>query len=88
MAEAINWSNVAFRARRMTTDSLIYAYRDCVAAAATIPEDAIGKDASYYRDEASVYRQELSRRGRYPAYGPDGTLRFVTVPGSDHVERR
>jgi hypothetical protein len=85
MAEAINWSNVAERAARMTTASLAHAYRDCVAAAATIPEEAIGKDASYYRDEASVYRQELSRRGRYPAYGSDGTLRFVTVPESERL---
>lgn len=52
----------AARARRMTDAGLLYAITDCRKAAEAIGEHAVGKDASYYRDEASVYHQELNSR--------------------------
>lgn len=56
------------RARAMTVDSLRYAREDCHAAteAAEALEAAgcrVLKTGGYYRDEGSVYAQELRRRG-------------------------
>ena len=62
MAQTIDWTATEARAKRMGLAQLRYALSDCQHAARVVPEDAIGKDAGYYRDEASVYFRELSRR--------------------------
>lgn len=59
----LNFTETAARAEKMTIAQLTYAYRDCVETAEALGNaEMIGKDASYYHDEASVYHAELRRR--------------------------
>lgn len=60
--QTLDWNAVEARAKKMGAEELAYAIVDCVKAAEAIGEEALGKDASYYRDEASVYRAEIRRR--------------------------
>jgi hypothetical protein len=62
VAETINWEAKEAYALRLTDLELLGAYEDALAAASTVPEQAIGKDASYYRDECAIYRNEWQRR--------------------------
>jgi hypothetical protein len=62
VAETINWEAKEAYATRLTNLELLHAIEDCRVAAATVPENAIGKDAAYYRDEGAIYQQEWQRR--------------------------
>lgn len=60
----LNFTETEARAAKMTTTQLFFAYRDCVKTAEVMGTgELVGKDASYYHDEASVYAAELKRRG-------------------------
>ena len=63
MDKVLNFTYKEKMARRMTTAQVIYAMRDCRACIAA------GVDPDYYRDEISVYNQELQRRGVLPEAG-------------------
>lgn len=63
MTQSIDWNAKADIARKMTDAELAYARIDCLETAAAIgPAAMIGKDASYYMDEASIYETEMRRR--------------------------
>ena len=62
MAETINWEAKEAYATRLTHLELLHAIEDCRVAASIVPENAMGKDASYYRDELAIYQQEWGRR--------------------------
>jgi hypothetical protein len=51
------WNEYAKRARRMNQNELEYAMKDCMECI------KVGCDVEFYSDEASVYRQELIKRG-------------------------
>lgn len=66
----INWIAKGELAAKMKDAELVWALKDCVETAEAM--DAVerkhgatlrGKDAGYYRDEASIYEAELRRRG-------------------------
>jgi len=66
----IDWIAKGNLASKMRDAELLWAHKDCVETAEAM--DAIerkygatlrGKDAGYYRDEASIYEAELRRRG-------------------------
>lgn len=68
MEQNINTEEITRRARRMTVEALLYSAKDAseAAEAAEALERAgccRGKTGGYYRDEATVYRTELRRRG-------------------------
>lgn len=59
----IDWNAKAAIARKMTNEQLTYAIEDCMECVRVMGTSEMkGKDASYYSDEASIYRQELARR--------------------------
>lgn len=59
----IDWNAKAAIARKMTLSELHYARLDCVKTARVMGSaPMMGKDASYYMDEASIYKTELDRR--------------------------
>lgn len=61
--EHVNWTVTEAKAARMTDAQLVYARRDAREAAEALEGAVVpGKDAGYYRDEASVYARELARR--------------------------
>ena len=64
----LDWTEMERRAANMTEDALHYAAADAweAAQAAELLERAgcaVSKTGGYYRDEATVYRAELRRRG-------------------------
>jgi hypothetical protein len=60
-ATAEQFTTWAARAKEMTDAALCYSIRDCHQAAKAMASFNPIKEG-YYRDEASVYHQELSRR--------------------------
>ena len=63
MAEQMNLEQVQNRARLMSIPELRAAHFDCIQTAEIMgTNDMIGKDASYYMDEANIYRMELKRK--------------------------
>jgi hypothetical protein len=63
MRPSLDWAATEARARQMTSAELHYAHRDCCKAAEALSgAEVIGKDEGYYRDEASVYWAEITRR--------------------------
>jgi hypothetical protein len=71
--QKIDWDNVAGKAKTMSNEELAYAIRDCWECVTRFGNDEMfGKDANYYRDEASVYQQELdSRKPKPPKFDCD-----------------
>lgn len=68
MQHNIDTAEITRRARKMTLEALEYSAQDA-SAAAVAAEDLeragcrVQKTGGYYRDEATVYRAELRRRG-------------------------
>lgn len=65
----LNWTETKRRARGMTIEALLWSAQDASEAAdmAEALERAgcrVSKSGGYYRDEASVYRAEIRRRGQ------------------------
>lgn len=59
----LDWSAVEARARKMSVAELHYARLDAAKTADALEGAEVrGKDAGYYRDEASVYAREMDRR--------------------------
>jgi len=57
MVKNLDWNTKQRIAKKMTNDQLQYALKDCVLCMYQ------GVDEGYYADEASVYREELRKRG-------------------------
>ena len=61
--ESINWNLKQSIAKKMSNDELIFAINDCSECIRALGNDEMkGKDSNYYRDEMSIYSQELERR--------------------------
>ena len=62
MEKVLNFTKVGAKAKRMSQAELEYALKDCV--------ECVWQeiDEGYYSDEASVYRDELIRRGVRPIH--------------------
>ena len=59
----INWAAKETQAKQKTIAELKYAIDDCIGCVKAMGTSPMfGKDASYYMDEASIYRQELIKR--------------------------
>jgi len=59
----IDWNSKKAIAKRMNDSQLEGAMADCLDTAKVMGSaDMIGKDASYYMDEASIYHTELKAR--------------------------
>jgi len=61
--EVINWKDKEKQAKKMSTKELNYSLNDCLMCVKAMGKsNMVGKDASYYQDEASVYSQEIRAR--------------------------
>lgn len=61
----LDFSKTTSKAKKMSNDSLWFAYNDCIDAMKALESVQCGlgcKDSNYYKDEAGVYFQELKRR--------------------------
>ena len=61
--QAIKWTEKQNYAKHLSISELCFAIADCQDTIRILGEgDQIGKDANYYRDEISIYREEIRRR--------------------------
>lgn len=63
--QVIDWKTKEKQAKGMSIEELRHSLKDCLNCVEVMgSHDMIGKDASYYQDEASVYSQEIRARDK------------------------